>query len=128
MAYELFIAKRYLKSKRKTGFISVITYFSIGGVLIGVAALIIVLAVMNGFEAEVRTRIVGFDAHIRLRKFHYKAGIENYDEIIKKVKQIDHIVGCAPYIIEHAIIQAQTNRPQTVFIKGADSKLEKTVS
>lgn len=128
MSYELFIAQRYLKSKRKTGFISVITYFSIGGVLIGVAALIIVLAVMNGFETEVRTRIIGFDAHIRMRPFqtNHKSGLDNYPDKINQLKQIDHIVGCAPYIIEHAIIQ--TDRPQTVFIKGSDPKLEDDVS
>jgi len=67
MSYEFFIAKRYLRSKRKTSFISVITIFSTGGILIGVAALIITFAIMNGFESEVRTRIIGFDAHIRLR-------------------------------------------------------------
>jgi lipoprotein-releasing system permease protein len=128
MSYEFFIAERYLKSRRKTGFISVITYFSIGGVLIGVAALIIVLAVMNGFESEVRTRIVGFDAHVRLRTFHNKTGVENYPELIKQVKKIKNVAGCAPYIIEHAIIQSHTNRPQTVFVKGADPLLEKDVT
>ena len=65
MSYELFIATRYLKSKRRTGFISLISYLSIAGVAIGVAALIIVLSVMNGFETEVRDRIIGADAHIR---------------------------------------------------------------
>ena len=69
MSYELFIAKRYLRSRRQTGFISLITYISIGGVTIGVAALIIVLSVMNGFESEVRSRIIGADAHIRLETF-----------------------------------------------------------
>jgi len=126
MSYELFVAARYLKSKRKTGFISVITYFSIGGVLIGVAALIIVLAVMNGFETEVRTRIIGFDAHIRFRPFQNAGGMENYPEFIRQIKQLDHVIGCAPYIIEHAIIQTQ--RPQTVFIKGADPTLENEVT
>lgn len=126
MAYELFIAQRYLKSKRKTGFISVITYFSIGGVLIGVAALIIVLAVMNGFETEVRTRIVGFDSHLRFRTFRSERGIDNYPEKIRELKKIKHITGCAPYIIEHAIIQKE--RPQTVFIKGADLNFENEVS
>ena len=69
MSFELFIAKRYLKSKRRTGFISIITYISIGGVTIGVTALILVLSVMNGFEQEVRSRLLGADAHIRLRKY-----------------------------------------------------------
>jgi lipoprotein-releasing system permease protein len=128
MSYELFIANRYLKSKRKTGFISVITYFSIGGVTIGVAALIIVLAVMNGFETEVRTRIVGFDAHIRMRTFSETSGMENYTEIISQLKKIPHITGCAPYIIKHSILQSHNDRPQAVFVKGSDPSLEEEVS
>jgi lipoprotein-releasing system permease protein len=65
MSFEFFIAKRYLQSKRKTGFISIITYISVAGVMIGVAALVIVLSVMNGFEREVRSRIIGINAHVR---------------------------------------------------------------
>lgn len=128
MSYELFIANRYLKSKRKTRFISVITYFSIGGVMIGVAALIIVLAVMNGFETEVRTRIIGFDAHIRMRTFSETGGMENYPEIISQLKKIPHITGCAPYIIKHSILQSQNDRPQAVFVKGSDPSREAEVS
>ena len=66
MLFELFIADRYLRSKRRTGFISLITYISAAGVMIGVAALIIVLSVANGFESEVRSRIIGADAHIKV--------------------------------------------------------------
>lgn len=55
MSYEFFIAKRYLRSKRKSKYLSVITLISIGGVLIGVAALTFVLSMMNGFEREVRS-------------------------------------------------------------------------
>ena len=69
MSYEVFIAKKYFRAKRRTGFISIITYVSIAGVTIGVTALILVLSVMNGFEAEVRTKLIDADAHIRLRKF-----------------------------------------------------------
>lgn len=128
MAYELFVANRYLKSKRKTGFISVITYFSIGGVMIGVAALIIVLAVMNGFETEVRTRIIGFDAHVRMRTFNESGGMENYPQIISQLKKIKHVVGCAPYIVKHSILQSRNNQPQAVFVKGSDPSLESEVS
>ena len=82
MGYETFIAKRYFRAKRKTGFISIITYVSIIGVLIGVAALDIVLSSFNGFEDEVRTRLFNADAHIQLRKF-YSEGIENYQGLIE---------------------------------------------
>ena len=58
-SYEMFIAMRYLRSKRRTRFVSIITYISVGGILVGVAALVIVLSLFNGFESEVRERIIG---------------------------------------------------------------------
>src|SRR5665811_1667371 len=64
MPYELFISKRYLKAKRKQVFVSIITFISIFGIFLGVAALIIVLAVMNGFEEDLRNKILGVNSHI----------------------------------------------------------------
>ena len=118
MAYEFFIAKRYLRSKRKTGFISLITYISMMGVMIGVAALIVVLSIMNGFESEVRSRIIGFGAHIRLRTFHNE-GLEGYKKIVKQIENINHIIGISPYIDEKGLIISK-NRRSGVVIKGVD--------
>ncbi|MBN1351594.1 FtsX-like permease family protein [candidate division KSB1 bacterium] len=128
MSYEFFIARRYLRSKRKTGFISLITIFSMGGILIGVAALIITFAIMNGYESELRAKIVGFDAHIRLRQFHGKPGFENYPGVMEQLMQINHVVACAPYIIEQGIIQSRKVKPQPIIIKGSDAEAEKHVS
>jgi len=69
MSFPSFVARRYLRSKRKTGFISIITYVSIAGIAIGVLALILVVSVQNGFEGEVRSRLIGADSHIRVRKY-----------------------------------------------------------
>jgi lipoprotein-releasing system permease protein len=119
MSYEFFIAKRYLKSKRKTGFISLITYISIGGVMVGVAALVIVLSVMNGFEQEVRTRIVGTDAHIRVTTF-YNRGIEDYEKIISEIEQVDHVIAVTPFIYWETMITAGQHAAGARII-GADS-------
>ena len=119
MSYEFFIAKRYLKSKRKTGFISLITYISIGGVMVGVAALIIVLSVMNGFEQEVRTRIVGTDAHIRLTTF-YNRGISDYEAIRSQVEHLDHVVAVSPFIYWETMLSSGQNAAGARII-GADS-------
>jgi len=126
MSYEFFIAKRYLRSKRQVKFISLITYISIIGVMIGTAALIIVLSVMNGFESEVRSRIIGFDAHVKLRTFHDR-GVENYPEILDKVKGIPHIVAAAPYILDKAMIISR-ERKEGAQIKAIDPKLEAKVT
>ncbi len=76
MSYELFIALRYLRAKRKQTFISVNTLISVAGIFLGVAALIIVLAVMNGFEKELRDRILGINSHIVLMQ--YDGGMKDY--------------------------------------------------
>ncbi|MFC2149875.1 FtsX-like permease family protein [Calditrichota bacterium] len=97
MGYELFIANRYLRSKRRTRFISLITYMSAAGVMVGVAALVIVLSVMNGFEAEVRDRIIGTDAHIRLTLFHEEPMVE-WNATLETILKTEHIHAAAPYI------------------------------
>ena len=128
MGYEFFIAKRYLRSKRKTGFISLITYISIIGVMIGVAALVIVLSVANGFESEVRTRIIGFDAHVKVRTF-YDNGIETkvLPEMLSTLEKEKHVVGVAPCVFEKGLIVSAKSK-QGVFIKGIDPERESQVT
>ena len=118
MPYELFIALRYLKSKRKTGFISLITYISVAGVVIGVAALIIVLSVMNGFESEVRSRFIGVDAHVKVRSFYHK-GLENYESVMEQIKDIPHIVAMSPYIKGKGLILSSEENAG-LLIRGVD--------
>ena len=120
MSYEFFIAKRYFKSKRKTGFISLITYISIIGVTIGVAALIIVLSIMNGFEDEVRSRFTGFDAHIRLQTFH-SAPFADYNKLLAQVEKKDHVLSASPFILDKAMIKIGDN-VEGVFLIGRNSK------
>lgn len=126
MGYEFFIAKRYLKSKQRTGFISLINYISIVGVMIGVAALIIVLSVMNGFESEVRSRIIGFGSHIRLRTFHNQ-GLKDHQAVADKIEHFDEIVGMSPYIDEKGLI-IHRDRREGVVIKGVNSETVDEVS
>jgi lipoprotein-releasing system permease protein len=122
MSYELFIARRYLRSKRKVKFISVITLFSVGGVFVGVAALIIVLAVMNGFESEVRTRIVGTTADINVLSFQ-DDGMERYQEILPVIEQVDHVVAAAPFVYYKAAIRSKY-RSDGILVRGIDPRLE----
>jgi lipoprotein-releasing system permease protein len=118
MNYESFIALRYFRAKRRTGFISIITYVSIFGVTIGVAALGIVLSVFNGFEGEVRTRLINADAHIRVRKFYSKE-IENYQELTDVIRTIPHVVGASPVITRDGVLRSRDNNHPT-FIRGLD--------
>jgi lipoprotein-releasing system permease protein len=118
MSFELFVAKKYFRAKRRTGFISIITYVSIAGVTIGVTALILVLSVMNGFEEEVRSKLIGADAHIRLRRYFNKP-ITEKDHIMEVVLATKRVIGATPTIIEKGMIRSQKSSGQTV-IKAVD--------
>jgi lipoprotein-releasing system permease protein len=119
MSYELFIAFRYLKSKRKTGFISLISYISIAGVTIGVAALIIVLSVMNGFESEVRSRFIGVDAHVKVRTFHDK-GVDEPEQLMQQIKDTPHVVAMTPYVHKKGLIKSKSETTGLI-IRGIDA-------
>jgi len=126
MFYELFIARRYLSSKRKVKFISVITLFSVGGVFVGVAALNIVLAVMNGFESEVRSRIVGTTAHINVLALH-DDGMTDYGEILPTIEKAEHVEAAAPFVYYKAAIRSKY-RSDGILVRGIDPPREARVT
>jgi len=117
-SYEIFIAKRYLRAKRKTRFISITTYISIVGVGVGVATLIIVLSLMNGFATEVRAKLIGMDAHLRVLAFHGE-GITDYLNLGKKIEEVEGVVATAPFIYWEGML-ASTGRTAGVKIKGIE--------
>ncbi|MDQ7032592.1 MAG: lipoprotein-releasing ABC transporter permease subunit [Desulfonauticus sp.] len=96
MNFELFIAKKYLLTRQKQSFISIITIISILGVALGVAALIIVLGVMNGFSQNLENKILGVNAHIIIGS--YTGPIQNYSRIIQLTKKIQGIKSVAPFL------------------------------
>jgi lipoprotein-releasing system permease protein len=126
MSYEFFIAKRYLRSKRKTRFVSAITLISVGGILIGVTALDFILSMMNGFEKEVRSRIIGTTAHVSIFST-YNEGIENYQELIPGIKEVKHVETVAPYIYYKAAIASKTGSDGIV-VRGIDPEKERLVT
>ncbi len=126
MSYEFFIAKRYLRSKKRSGFLSVFTMISIGGVLIGVAALIFVLSMMNGFEKEVRTRIIGNTAHINLFPIGPE-GIRDYRNLVGKIEKLNHVIAAAPVVTSKAAISSKKGG-DGIIVKGIDPPSERRVS
>lgn len=118
MSFEFFVANRYLRSKRRTGFISLITYISAFGVMIGVAALVIVLSVANGFESEVRERIIGADAHVRLTLFHEEP-MTDFQNALEKVRKTPRVVGASPYIQGKGMLR-YGKAIEGIVIKGVD--------
>ncbi len=101
------VAGRYLRSKRKEGFISVIAGFSFLGILLGVATLIIVMSVMNGFREELVGRILGLNGHINV---YSRSGLMfPYEPIIKKIKQVPGVTSAAASIEGQALMTANGN-------------------
>ena len=86
MSVSFFIARRYLRSRRNSGFISFITFFAIVGVTLGVATLIITLSILRGFERTIKENVVSFTAHIQVYGFQSQV-LNNPEVSIRKVKQ-----------------------------------------
>ena len=118
MKYEWFIGLRYLKAKRKQTFISIITVISIAGVMVGVMALIVVLAVMTGFENTLKEKILGTQAHLNLLKATQE-GMDQYQEVAKRVEEIKGVVSAAPFIISQVMLSSESN-VFGVVLKGID--------
>ena len=126
MNTELFISWRYLLTKRKEKFISLISVISILGVAIGVAALIVVIAVMTGFDQDLREKIVGNYSHLTLTGFRPIGNTET-QEIIKKVKSNPHVISVSPYIQGQVLIK-EDKRYFAVGLKGIDPSTETQVT
>jgi lipoprotein-releasing system permease protein len=118
MKYEWFIGLRYLKAKRKQTFISIITIISIVGVMVGVMTLIVVLAVMSGFENTLKEKILGTQAHLVLLKASQE-GMDHYEEVAKKVQEVKGVVSAAPFIFNQVMLSSESN-VSGVVIKGID--------
>ncbi|MBU4346393.1 MAG: ABC transporter permease [Candidatus Omnitrophica bacterium] len=126
MKTELFISWRYLATKRKEKLISLISIISVLGVAIGVAALIVVTAVMAGFDNDLRDKIVGNYSHITITDYK---GIESneYENIMRKISGNPHLKGASPYVQGQVLVQ-EGNRFFAVGLKGIQPQLETQVT
>lgn len=122
---ELFIGLRYIRAKRRTRFISFITGTSILGIIIGVWALISVLSVMNGFERELRDRILTVVSHARV------VGADNWlsdwSKTAESVQSHSNVLAAAPYIFSHALLK-HNGRVNAALVRGVQPDLESNVS
>jgi len=124
MNYTLFIALRYLTRRRKEKFISIISVISILGVIVGVAALIVVLSIMTGFDMEIKDRIIGTYSHIVIVK---EGGILNEKEVMQIIDKNKHVEGTAPFIDEPAFLRHQGG-VIGILIRGIDEEKEPSVT
>jgi lipoprotein-releasing system permease protein len=126
LKFELFIATRYLRAKRRQAVIGVITTISIIGVAAGVASLIIALAINNGFRSDLQARLLGSMSHINLMRVQ-NDGIRNWQELLGRLTKQPHVVAGAPAIYEEVLI-SRGARAQGALLKGIVPADERRVS
>lgn len=126
MRFEFFVALRYLKAKRRQAVISVITAISVLGVMAGVCALVIALAINNGFREELETRLLGATANINLLR-PSNDGIRKYDELADRLARLPHVRAAAPALYEEVLASSHA-RAQGMMLKGIDPKREVQVA
>jgi lipoprotein-releasing system permease protein len=124
MYYEFFIGKRHLTTTKRHAFTSLITILSILGIIIGVMALITVLAVMSGFESEIRDRILSVQSHITLS--HRGAGIADYEQVVSDISTMSHIKSVLPFAVTQVMFRSAAGVTGGV-LKGINPKSAEAV-
>jgi len=120
MGYPLSLAVRYMGA-RKRAFISVGTAFAMLGVMLGVAALSIVMSVTGGFKDQFREKVLGVNAHVLVLK--YSSDFREYREIMEKVEKVKGVVGVGPFIISPMMVTHEDHTATGVLLKGVDPEL-----
>lgn len=126
MRFELFIASRYLRAKRRQAFIGVITAISIAGVAAGVASLVVALAINNGFRQDLQDRLLGSSSHVNLLRIQ-SDGIRNWRPLMDRLANEPHVVAVAPVIYEQVLI-SRGPRARGAVLKGIVPADERKVS
>jgi lipoprotein-releasing system permease protein len=117
MSFEYFIGTRYLRAKQKQAFVSLITILSIAGVMVGVMALIVVIAVMNGFDADLKARILGGQSHIVLMR--HGSAFKQYRLVMEEVVKTPGVEAATPYIITQGMLRSKSGAVGAV-VRGID--------
>jgi lipoprotein-releasing system permease protein len=125
MPYELFIGLRYLKAKRKSTFVSIITFISTAGVALGVTALIVVLSVMTGFEEDLKGKILGTNAHVVVLKSGSE--IQDYRKVMEKLKGFSGVSAATPFIYSQVMLSSGSN-VSGVVLRGVDPNTDSRVT
>jgi lipoprotein-releasing system permease protein len=126
MRFELFVAARYLRAKRRQAVVGVVTSISVAGVAAGVAALIIALAITNGMQRDLQDRLLGSTAHVQLQRVE-KDGIRDWRPLLERLRKLPHVTAASPGLYEQVLV-ARGARDGGALIEGILPDLELTVS
>ena len=125
LPFELFVALRYLLAKRKQAFISLISMISAVGVMVGVMAVLIALALMTGLQAELRDRLVGSAAHVYVLK---AGGLKDPQAEVQRLLTVPHVIGAAPIVQGKAMVTTDADGEAFIEVKGVIPEQERTVT
>jgi lipoprotein-releasing system permease protein len=125
MRFELFIATRYLRAKRRQAFIGIITGISVAGVAAGVASLVVAMAITNGFRQDLQQRLLGSTSHISLQRIA-DDGIKDWPGLMDRLAKQRHVVAAAPAIFEQVLI-SRGPRARGAVLKGMIPRYERRV-
>ena len=126
-SFELFVAGRYLRAKRKEKFISIVTLLSVAGVAVGVTALVIAMAINNGVQQDLQRYLMGATAHVNLLEKERGFGIEDWRNFVGGFQDVEHVVSVAPALYGEVMVSS-TARSQGAVLKGIDLASELDVS
>ena len=129
MRFEWFVASRYLRSRRKQSFISIISIISIGGVALGVATVILAIAVLNGVEHGLKDRFLANEAHVVFH-LHGHSYFDNYQNRIEQIEAIDEVVATSPVVLSQIGVfpEHSDSIQDVIYIKGIDPVQEDKVT
>jgi lipoprotein-releasing system permease protein len=126
MRFELFLAARYLRAKRRQAVVGVVTAISIAGVAAGVAALIIASAITNGMQRDLQDKLLSNSAHVQLMRIQAD-GIKNWQPLFNRLRRLPHVTGASPGLYEQVMV-ARGARAGGAMVEGILPDQEKTVS
>jgi len=117
---ELGIALRYLRSRRSSRLLSLITVIAVGGVTVGVMALVVVLGVMNGLQADLRDKILVANPHLRVLTYGEGLRLDDWREVLGKVRRTPGVEAAAPFVLSQGLISAGHDYAEGVVVYGVD--------
>jgi lipoprotein-releasing system permease protein len=126
MRFELFLAARYLRAKRRQAVVGVVTAISVAGIAAGVAALIVALAITNGMSRDIQDRLLGSSAHVQLMRVQAD-GIRNWRPLVARLRQLPHVTAASPGLYEQVLV-ARGARSGGALLEGIIPADERTVS
>src|SRR5216684_6053416 len=117
---DLRVAMRYLKSRRSSRLLSLITVIAVGGVTVGVTALVLVLGVMNGLQSDLREKILIASPHLRVLTYGEGLRLDDWEHVLAQVRRTSGVEAASPFVLTQGLVSAGHDYAEGVFVLGVD--------